>query len=180
MPAKEKHQLPLSSQKQLQSRLCVSFQTPGKAAARYLLNPVQHLIHTDVVEVDQPRQLPVLDERAALWRREVFQESFQVLVVLVDNCIWREQELRTEAIPSPTAGTPTGSGNREAPVLQEGGAVQRESTALLPCLPRKSTTTGIQGELVWNCQALCANLLLQTQPDSFTGPTMPWNHGVTH
>lgn len=108
----------------------------------HLLNPVQHLIHTDVVEVDQPCQLPVLDERTALWRCQVFQESLQVLVVLVDNGIWREQELGTESHSRDTLR----SGNRrtllplfpEAPVLQEGRAVQQGKHCPAPVCPGKA------------------------------------------
>lgn len=59
--------------------------------ACYLLNPVKHLDNPDVIEVDQPRQLPVLDEGTALGWGQVLQEPFQVLVVLIDDRICREQ-----------------------------------------------------------------------------------------
>jgi len=77
----------------LTMRFCLSCRKPHREKKNplitvcYLLNPIHHLNDTDVVQVDQPCQLPVLDECAALRRGEIFQEPLQVFVVLINNGI---------------------------------------------------------------------------------------------
>lgn len=51
---------------------------------------VEHFKDLNIVQVNKARCFPVLDQAAALWRCQVFQESLQVVIILVNDGIWRK------------------------------------------------------------------------------------------